>query len=81
MNIIKDYRLKKGWTQKELAYKVDISINMIQAIEQYVRRPGLQLTMKLFKVLKIPITKIEFFLNEYTTNCELKKRNKYNNNK
>jgi transcriptional regulator with XRE-family HTH domain len=76
MNIIKQYRLKNNLTQKKLSEKVKISIHMIQAIEQNIRRPSMLLTIKLFKVLKIPITKIEFFLNEYTTICELRNKNK-----
>ncbi len=67
MNLIKKYREEKGMTQKDLAVKANISLKTIQAIEQSRRKPGQMLTIKLFKILKIPITKLEFFLKEYTT--------------
>lgn len=67
MNLIKEKRKEKGMTQKDLAKKANISVKTIQAIEQNRRKPGQMLTIKLFKLLKIPITKLEFFLSEYTT--------------
>lgn len=69
MNMIKQYREKMSMTQAELADKSGKSIKTIQAIEQGIRRPGQDLTIKLFKILKIPISNIEFFLNQYTTKC------------
>lgn len=72
MNTVKEYREKVGITQNELAIKVDRSVKTIQAIEQGIRRPGQDLTIKIFKTLKIPISKIENFLAEYHTNCSLK---------
>lgn len=67
MNLIKEKREHLNLTQKELAQKLNISIKTIQAIEQGRRRPGQLLTINLFKVLKIPISKLEIFLNQYTT--------------
>ena len=69
MILIKEYREKLGLTQRELAQKVNKSLKMIQAIEQGKRKPGQMLTIKLFKVLKIPSSKLEFFLQQYTTKC------------
>ncbi|MBR1883384.1 MAG: helix-turn-helix transcriptional regulator [Clostridia bacterium] len=68
MELIREAREKKGLTQKELADLLGISVRTIQAIEQGQRKPGQILTIKLFKVLKIPISKLEFFLQQYTTN-------------
>lgn len=67
MNLIKEKREQLDLTQKELAEKLDISIKTIQAIEQGRRKPGQLLTISLFKVLKIPISKLEIFLSQYTT--------------
>ena len=67
MNLIKEKRECLNLTQKELAKKVNKSIKTIQAIEQGRRKPGQILTINLFKVLKIPISMIEDFLNQYTT--------------
>lgn len=67
MNLIKEKREYLQLTQKELADKLNISIKTVQAIEQGRRKPGQLLTINLFKILKIPISKLEFFLNQYTT--------------
>lgn len=69
MNLIKEKRNEKEMTQEELAVKVGCSLKTIQAIEQFRRKPSLSLTIKLFKALKISLTKIEFFLESYTTKC------------
>lgn len=62
MNLIKEKREEVGLTQKELAEKVNKSLRTIQAIEQGRRKPGRVLTLKLFKILKIPISQIKIFL-------------------
>ena len=67
MNLIKEHREKEKMTQKELALKANVSIKTIQGIEQNRRRPGADLSIKLFKTLKIPMTKLEFFLSSYIT--------------
>lgn len=63
MNIIKEYRTKNNMTQKELADKASVSVKTIQNIEQNFRKPSTKLMMKLFKILKIPLKNIEFFLD------------------
>ena len=60
--MIKEKREEVGLTQKELAEKVNKSLRTIQAIEQGRRKPGRVLTLKLFKILKIPISQIKIFL-------------------
>ena len=67
MNLIKEKREQLGMTQKELARSVNKSVRTIQAIEQCRRKPGQILTINLFKILKIPISKLEIFLRQYTT--------------
>lgn len=69
LNIIKENREKMGITQMELAKKVNKSYKTIQAIEQGRRKPGRVLTIQLFKILKIPMSKLEFFLQEQPTKC------------
>lgn len=67
MNLIKEYRIKNRMTQQELADVASVSIKTIQNIEQNLRKPSTKLMIKLFKILKIPIKSIEFFLNSYIT--------------
>lgn len=67
MNIIKEYRIKNDLTQKELADKAEVSVKTIQGIEQNIRKPGTKLMMRLFKILKIPLKNIEFFLDAHIT--------------
>jgi len=69
MNFIKEKRIEKNITRKTLALRVNCSIKTIEAIEQFRRKPSLSLTIKLFKELQIPLNKIEFFLEQYTTKC------------
>lgn len=67
MNIIKEYRIKNDLTQRELADKAEVSVKTIQGIEQNIRKPGTKLMMRLFKILKIPLKNIEFFLDTRIT--------------
>lgn len=67
MNIIKEYRIKNDLTQRELADKAEVSVKTIQGIEQNIRKPGTKLMMRLFKILKIPLKNIEFFLDTHIT--------------
>ena len=67
MNLIKEFREKQGMTQRQLANEANVSIRTIQGIEQNIRKPSTKLILKLFKILKIPLTRLEIFLSSYTT--------------
>lgn len=67
MNLVKEYREKKKLTQQELADKVGVSVRTIQSIEQNLRKPSTNLMLSIFKILNIPLSRLEIFLNSYTT--------------
>lgn len=49
--IIKEFRIKKGLTQKELAIRSGISISAIQQIEYGKLRPKIETLLKIFNIL------------------------------
>jgi ribosome-binding protein aMBF1 (putative translation factor) len=51
--LIKDARTKKGLTQEDLAQKLDLSVNTIQAIESGRNVPSLSNMFHIFKRLSI----------------------------
>lgn len=54
-NKIKQFRVREGLTQDELAKKVNISRQMIGLIENNKTIPSVETALKLAKVLKEPI--------------------------
>lgn len=52
--MIRENRLKKNWTQEQLAEKVDISWRQLQRIEKNEAETRVQTLKKLVKVLDIP---------------------------
>lgn len=57
MNLIKEYRLKRGLTQTELANEANISFQYISLIENGERNPSINTAKKIAKILKIPKSK------------------------
>ncbi len=51
--MIKEYRLKMGLTQEQLAEKLDISTRHLQRIEANICSTKLEMLMKIIDVLKI----------------------------
>jgi len=51
--MIKEYRIKRGYTQEELAELLDISWRQLQRIEKDETKTKLSTIKKLIKVLKI----------------------------
>ena len=49
--IIRDFRYKKGFTQKDLAKKAGISVSAIQQIEYGKLRPKIETLLKIFNIL------------------------------
>lgn len=56
--IIKDYRIKKGFTIRELAEVTNISTGFIGDIETNRSRPSYENLIRLVQVLEIPIEDI-----------------------
>ena len=56
--IIKDHRIKKGFTIRELAEVTNISTGFIGDIETNRSRPSYENLIKLVQVLEIPIEDI-----------------------
>jgi putative transcriptional regulator len=58
---VKEYRLNKKWSQKQLAQYVNVSRQTIISIESYRYNPSLELGMKLAFVLEVPIDQLFYF--------------------
>ncbi len=58
---VKEYRLRKKWSQKQLADQVDVSRQTIISIESYRYNPSLELAMKLSFVLEAPLDELFYF--------------------
>ena len=73
--MIKEYRIKNGFSQEELAKKVDISWRHLQRLEHNESKTTVKTLKKLIKVLKISDTDIINYLktNENETENEEKK--------
>ena len=72
--MIKEYRIKNGFSQEELAEKVDISWRHLQHLEHNESKTTVKTLKKLIKVLKISDTDIIKYLktNENETENEEK---------
>ena len=70
--MIKEYRIKNGFSQEELAEKVDISWRHLQRLEHNESKTTVKTLKKLIKVLKISDTDIIKYLksNENETENE-----------
>lgn len=60
-NNIKQFRVREGLTQDELAKKINISRQMIGLIENNKTIPSVEIALKLAKVLKEPIEHLFWF--------------------
>ena len=64
-NNIKQFRVREGLTQEELAKKINISRQMVGLIENNKTIPSVEIALKLSKVLKEPVEKIFFLKGLY----------------
>jgi transcriptional regulator with XRE-family HTH domain len=53
-NMIKEYRIKRGFTQEELAEKLELSTRQIQRIEKNEKNTTIKTLSKIRKILDIP---------------------------
>jgi len=52
--MIKEYRIKRGFTQEELAEKLNLSTRQVQRIERFETKTSLKTLIKFKKILEIP---------------------------
>lgn len=64
-NNIKLFRAKLGYTQEDLAKKVNVTRQTIIALEKGSYTPSLELAFKLSDLFQVPIEEI-FYRTEYT---------------
>jgi len=57
-NRLKELRAAKGWSQGDLADRLDVSRQTINAIETEKYDPSLPLAMKMAKLFKLPVEDI-----------------------
>jgi putative transcriptional regulator len=57
-NRIRDLRTERSWTQADLAARLDVSRNSVNAIENGKYDPSLPLAFKISEVFGLPIEKI-----------------------
>lgn len=57
-NRLKEIRLEKGWSQGELAERLDVSRQTINAIETEKYDPSLPLALKIGRLFKRPVEEI-----------------------
>ena len=60
-NNIKQFRVREGLTQEELAKKINISRQMVGLIENNKTIPSVEIALKISKVLKEPIERLFWF--------------------
>lgn len=64
--MIKEYRVKRGYTQEQLAELLDISWRQLQRIERDETKTKLSTIKKIIKVLKISNEDIINFMKKWT---------------
>ena len=57
-NLIRDLRAERGWSQADLAQKLDVSRQTINAIETGKYDPSLPLAFKIARLFGMPIEMI-----------------------
>ncbi len=66
--MIKEYRIKNGFSQEQLAEKINISWRHLQRLEHDESKTTVKTLKKLIKVLKICDQDILKYLNDIDTN-------------
>ena len=57
-NRVRELRLERGWTQSDLADRLDVSRQTIYAIEAERYDPSLPLALAIGRLFKLPVEKI-----------------------
>ncbi len=58
---VKEFRLKRGWSQQELGIRLGVTRQTIISIESYRFNPSLELGMRLSLELDVPVDTLFFF--------------------
>ncbi|MDG5748998.1 helix-turn-helix transcriptional regulator [Qipengyuania sp. XHP0207] len=62
-NRLRDYREAKGWSQGELARRLGVSRQTINAVETDKYDPSLPLALRMSKIFGVPVP--ELFIDEW----------------
>ena len=62
--MIKEHRIKKGYTQEDLAELINISPRQIQRIEKEEEKTKIETLKKIIKILEIPDKEIIKYLKK-----------------
>ena len=62
-NTVRELRTERGWTQADLAQRLGVSRNSVNAIETGRYEPSLTLAMRIARVFGMSVEKI-FFLDD-----------------
>ena len=57
-NRVKELRLERGWTQSDLAERLDVSRQTIYAIEAERYDPSLPLALAIGRLFRLPVERI-----------------------
>ncbi len=68
VNDVKTHRIKKGWTQAELAEKINVSRQTVIAIEKGGYEPSLKLSLMMSKLFGEPIESLFYLKDENDDN-------------
>ncbi len=60
--MIKEYRIKRGYTQEALAEQINLSARQLQRIEENEEKTKIPTIKKLIKILQIPDNEIIEFM-------------------
>ncbi|WP_037502662.1 helix-turn-helix transcriptional regulator [Sphingomonas jaspsi] len=66
-NRIRDYREAKGWSQGELARRLGVSRQTVNAVETDKYDPSLPLALRMAKIFAVPVT--DLFLDQWEPNA------------
>ena len=64
LNRLKDYRTERGWSQGELALRLGVSRQTINAVETDKYDPSLPLALRMAKLFEVGVE--EIFLDDWT---------------
>lgn len=57
-NLVRELRLERGWTQSDLAGRLDVSRQTIYAIEAERYDPSLPLALAIGRLFKLPVEQV-----------------------
>ena len=63
-NRLKDYRTERGWSQGELALRLGVSRQTINAVETDKYDPSLPLALRMAKLFQVRVE--EIFIDDWT---------------